>query len=262
MEKIINYTLDLGGISPCEPNCIGYQGEHRATAVVFTPANGLLEKISEQEAKGSKFSVSVEFITEAGEIFSSDEADVSAISEPFFISGDMSEAGLDSKIIVKITETDMNGEISEFLRATAQVYFLSGRGYGREFDKNREVDLIKEKTAAALSLIEGKCAEAEGIVSDGVSRVQKIQQTSADQLKKTLAAAENTERLANETKEAAEQASVNAALSEAEAEKAKEFSLSAVNQVKGYLDAAFGDSGAALDVIIALQEEYMRGGDR
>ncbi len=337
MEKILNYTLDLEGGSPTEPFCAGYQGEHRATAIIFTPTAKLSEEISKRQGAGSRFSVTTELLTEAGEIFSSEETDISALCEPFFITGDMSESGLDSKVIIRITETDINGNKAEFLRGDVSIYFLSGRGYGSLSDKGSQVDLIEEKTAEALILIEGKCAEAEGIVSEGIAEMQRIKASSSDQLKKTVAAADEAEEFATEAKNATvlcskavdssisetekarqyclhagnyrEAAGEAAANAEASANKAGEFlvqvelytsrngeileqnlacaetcnkgsetaedaaeramgfaeaaeaySDSAVNGVKAYIDTTFGDVGAVLDSIIALQQGYI-GGD-
>ncbi len=336
MEKSLNYTLDLDGVSPTEPSCAGYQGEHRATAITFTPTAKLSAEISKRQGKGSVFSVRTEFITEAGERFSSEEVDVLKIGEPFFITGEMSESGLDARVFICITETDINGNKSEFLRGNVSLYFISGSGYGSVSSKEREVDLIEEKTAEALILIEGKCAEAEGIVSEGVRQMQAIKTSSADQVRRAVVAADLSESYivlvrkaadictdavttvraetenakqyciysgdystaAAESAKTAENAAYRAeetlvqtqlcgamneeyvkrnlacvqscntaaetsdnAANESKkfAEEAKEYSLSAVNDVKNYIDSTFGDVGAALDSIIASQQGYIGG---
>ena len=121
MVNILNYVLAADGISPKEPLCGGYQGEHRATALVFTPDEEFSKRLSEIAATGSRLSVRIDFITEAGEVFFGQERSIDAISEPYFISGEMSASGLDSKAILKITETDQNGNLTELLRVTAPI---------------------------------------------------------------------------------------------------------------------------------------------
>ena len=127
MENILNYILSVDGISPKEPLCGGYQGEHRATPLVFTPDRDFSEKLSEKAAEGSVLSVRIDFITEAGESFLGDDRGIEALSEPFFIRSEMSASGLDSKVILRINETDSEGNSREFLRATAPLYFMAGR---------------------------------------------------------------------------------------------------------------------------------------
>ncbi len=335
MEKILNYTLDIGGIFPTEPLCGGYQGEHRATAICFSPTEELLDELSSRQAVGSVFSVKTEFITEAGEIFSA-EQDLSRLSEPFFITSDMSQSGLDSVVMLIITETDIKGDRAEFLRASAELYFLAGRGYGQEVDRKCEADLIAQKTAEALLAIEGKCAEAEGATAEGVAKMQELQLTVAQQLKKTVTAAEAAQGYARDAQNSAELCEKAALSASAQTEKAKEYcvaagnifgaagqeaatakaaaeranqlldlveskaeeagtalnsavkyasdsgqnalsaeeaakraenfagqaeeySVSAVEQVKGYVDTTFGDMSAALDGILEIQSGFIGG---
>ncbi len=336
MERILNYTITPEGISPAQPLCGGYQGEHRATAAVFTPSSDLSEEIALRKAKGSELYAEISLVTEAGEVFSEDKRNIDGLSEPFFLTRQMTLSGLDSTLILRITETDAEGNRSDFLRGAAPVYFMKGEGFSEETAVKEQVGEVEKKTAEAILLIEGKCAEAEGIVSDGIYRMQTLQAISADQLKKTLSAAEQAETAAEDAAKSAahcgetadsiagltasaRQYSIDAAgyrelavqeaanaessadragellvqvelytsrneeilgqnLSCAEscsndsaaaeqaagraedfAESARSYSLSAVSDVQTYIDETFGDLGAALDGILALQEGYIGG---
>ena len=227
MENILNYVLAADGISPKEPLCGGYQGEHRATALVFTPDEEFSKRLSEIAATGSRLSVRIDFITEAGEVFFGQERSIDAISEPYFISGEMSASGLDSKAILKITETDQNGNLTELLRVTAPIYFMAGEGFVTNPDQREEVDMIEKKTAELLAFIEEKCSEVAETLSEGTAQMREIQATSADQLKKTLAAKEAAEDLASEAERSMSISKKAGEDALTEAQKARNYCISA-----------------------------------
>lgn len=227
MENILNYVLSADGISPKEPLCGGYQGEHRATALVFTPDGEFSERLAEARLEGGSLSVRIDFITEAGEVFFGEEREIEAISEPFFIRGEMSASGLDSKVILKITETDSDGNLTEFLRVTAPLYFMAGEGYSVTDDKRKQVDMIEKKTAEALILIGQKTAEAENTASEGTARMRELQSLSAEQLKKAVAAKEGAEASAEAAENARDIAGQSAEAAENEALRARDYCLSA-----------------------------------
>ena len=271
MENIINLTLSLSGVCQKEPICGGRQGEHRATAVVFTPDKELSENLAEKQAAGKTLNFNVSLITEAGELFSGEEADISKLVEPFFLTADMTLSGLDSRLVLRISEKK-DGDTREFLRTAVKLYFLPGLGYSGK-TKKEDIDIISKKTEEALIAIEGKCAEAEGLVSEGISRMQGLQQTGAQQLKKVLEAATAAEeaRLGAENtmlslgdevtkaKEYSMMAGEFALTAAKEAKAAEEFNLSAEDKVKAYMEETVGDISGTIDRIIALEENFIGG---
>ena len=259
MENSLNYILSVDGISPKEPLCGGYQGEHRATALVFTPDRDFSEKLSEKSAEGSVLSVRIDFITEAGESFLGEDRGIEALSEPFFIRSEMSASGLDSKVILRINETDPEGNSREFLRATAPLYFMAGEGCLAADDKRKGVDILEKKTAESLSLIGEKTAEAEEMISEGTLRMKALQATCADQLKKAIEAKEGAETSAQAAETAKEISEQAATAAENEALKARDYCLSAGEFCgSAGLEAKAAEAAAErAEAASAAAEEYM-----
>lgn len=203
MEKILNYTLSLLGHSPDESLCGGIQGEHRATALVFSTDDGLKSAIAQAEAKGHTVKICIDAITEAGEFIKGEEREASGLYDPFYLTAPMTASGLDIVVLVKFLLLDLNHKLmSELYRAQIKLWFeqsLTSATLPRH-DKSKETEL--QSVAEELCrIIEEKGQAASELITVKAEQVIEGAKTSAEQLKKTLTAAQSAQAAATSAEE-------------------------------------------------------------
>lgn len=205
MEKILKVTLTPSGAEPSEPLCGGTRGEHRATALILTPDDELSEAILRAEESDGDVSVKFDVVTEAGEFIPGEEREVSAISEPFYLTAPMTASGLDAVVLVRFIVKDAEGRLlRELYKAQIRLWFEdSFGGIALPRVKKTPEAEIEAKAEELCLIIEQKAAAADQLISLKAEQVSAQARSSAEQLKKALAASEKAEKSATEAEESA-----------------------------------------------------------
>ena len=200
MEKFLNYTLGLEGISPSEPICGGVQGEHRATALCITPDRTFCSAVEQKCAEGKEAFVRLDFITEAGELIKGEERAFEDLALPFYLTSQMTASGLDASVLVRVLlKTEEGAVIGDFCKAQIKLFFEAAPiGLSLQLPKKEPQKVLAEALQAALLEIRQKGEEAEQKLEVKLVAVSEQAQTSAGHLKKVIATAEQTEETARE----------------------------------------------------------------
>ena len=209
MERILSYTLTGNGFTPAEPQFAGIQGSHRATALALTPNGEVSSFIEEKKAQGKEMFFRIDVINEAGQTFAMKDAPIEQLTQPFYLTRQMTASGLDLVAVLFITAKDESGE-TEVYKAQMRLYFEQVRG-GTPFHEqtlpNSDLEekyleceqKLEEKTQNVLSAIDLKAEVVRKVSSD---IAQRHEQASA---------------WANEAKTQAQSASASAVTAEQEA---------------------------------------------
>ncbi len=197
MERILNCTLALGSISPDTPLFCGMQGEHRATALVMKPDETLLAEIESKTAAGEKIFCRTDIHTLTGECIKGEERDISLISEPFWLTSQMTSSGLDAIAVFHLMVGDGEGQ-KEIYKAQFPLFFEPSPVFCENASGNRrETDSIKEQTDEAVKLIESRLSRAEELIDIKATALSKRLTDAAN----IISRAEELVEYAEESKE-------------------------------------------------------------
>lgn len=197
MERILNCTLSLGSISPDTPLFCGMQGEHRATALVMEPDVALLAEIESKTAAGEKVFCRTDIHTLTGECIKGEERDISLISEPFWLTSQMTSSGLDAIAVFHLAVKD-GGIETEIYKAQFPLCFEPSPLFCENLQSNREAAVsIKEQTDEAVKLIESRLSRAEELIDIKATALSKRLTEAAN----IISRAEKLVEYAEESKE-------------------------------------------------------------
>ena len=194
MEKIINYSIGLHKAFPEECLCGGVQGEHRATALFFSPDAELAEVIEAHRAEGTPVWLQIDAVTLSGELAETEKREGDNLFSPFYLTGKITSSGLDCIIVVRIF---VGGNKNwELCKAQMQLYFTPspiGLGFSTENkgqnDASKKADeIISELTEKAEEIEQTLNAKVNAVraSSQSVSRHLKQVQEIADENRKNI----------------------------------------------------------------------------
>ena len=245
MERILNYTLTPGGVLPNTPLLAGYQGEHRATALVIDPDKELSDMI-ERAKDGYEVSCKIDAVNLSGEFIVGEKRAIDQIGEPFYLTSQMTALGLDTVILVRIILKNET-ETKEIYKAQIKLYFEPSAIPPVIIpDKQCRAEDLEQKAEEICGLIEERAQRVQEIMDLKLEAVSEKAQTSANHLKMTKNALEQAEEYALLAKESQENAKQSAVLSEESKNEAKTLILAAENYKSSALLSAQKASESAL----------------
>ena len=159
MERILSYTLTGKGFTPAEPQFAGIQGAHKATALEITPDSEVASFIEEKRAQGKEMCFRIDVINEAGQTVSMKQVPIEQLSQPFYLTRQMSASGLDCVAVLFITAKDENGE-EEVYKAQMRLYFEQARGGISIPEQTLPTDDLQEKYLECAEKLDEKTQEA------------------------------------------------------------------------------------------------------
>ncbi len=180
MNKILTYTLTSAGIEPSTPQFAGVQGGHRATALVIKPDSSVSSFIEKRKAQSEEVSFRIDVTNQAGQTFPMNDAPIEELSNPFYLTQNMTISGLDCVAVLYITAKDQDGQ-TEVYKAQMRLYFEQSRGGVDTPEEISPVVQVEEKyleceqklndhTQKALSSIEQKIEVVRQASSDIAQR--------------------------------------------------------------------------------------------
>lgn len=210
MERILNYTLTLDGVLPDKPLLAGYQGEHRATALILAPDGQLSDKIA--ELQGSWEAVcKIDAVTLAGEFIEGEKRPLEKLDDPFYLTSQMTASGLDTVVLVRII---LKSEIQtkEIYKAQIKLYFEPSAIPPVIIpDKQSGAEELEQKAEEICNLIDERAQRVESIMDIKLQTAQNILSSSANQLKRVneaVADADEAVKLAENSRSLAEQSAI------------------------------------------------------
>ena len=209
MERILSYTLTGKGFTPAEPQFAGIQGSHRATALEITPDGEVASFIEEKRAQGKEMCFRIDVINEAGQTVSMKQAPIEQLTQPFYLTRQMTASGLDCIAVLFITAKDENGE-EEVYKAQMRLYFEQARGGISIPEQTLPTDDLQEKYLECAEKLDEKTQEALIFIEQ---KTEVVKQAAGDIAVRHGQAA----YLANEAKAHAQSASASAVTAEVEA---------------------------------------------
>ena len=159
MERILSYTLTGKGFTPAEPQFAGVQGAHRATALEITPDGEVASFIEEKRAQGKEMCFRIDVINEAGQTVSMKQAPIEQLTQPFYLTRQMTASGLDLVAVLFITAKDENGE-EEVYKAQMRLYFEQARGGISIPEQTLPTDDLQKKYLECAEKLDEKTQEA------------------------------------------------------------------------------------------------------
>ncbi len=199
MEKIINMPITLGGAYTDEPICGGVQGEHKATAISFTPDEELSQKIQEYEAQGYKITLKIDVVTEAGELVGSEERSGEALFSPFSLTNRITASGLDCVAVARIFVC--KEDVKELCKAQIKLCFIpSPVALNTDFS-NDETDNLEKIAEDLLEDFAEKTKQVAEQIDKKADAVKNSAQTVARHLKQAQKIAESNEKTLIDLKE-------------------------------------------------------------
>lgn len=210
MERKLNYILSEEGVSPSEKLCGGIQGENKATAITVTLDSALSSAVNEKKNGGEEVYCAFDVLSETGEFFEGEKREIANISEPFYLTEEMTASGLDVTVIVKIGYSS-----STFYKAQIKLYFEECPTYKTlNLKKKDEIQIFEEKAEELFSLLEQKAGDAERKLDVKCEKAANSATLAAGHLDKVIAFNQSA-------KENSEAAAESAAAAEAAAESAE-----------------------------------------
>lgn len=196
MEKIINYTLTAQGVFPAEPQFGGIQGEHRATALIFTPDEELLSTIERAQKNGFEVLYKADTFTASGECFLGEEQDISLLSNPYYLTYDMTCSGLDTVTVLRLILKAENKILNELYRAQIKLYYTASplSLFTSASNKKTPLDRLNKKAEELLSNFEAKAERANDLLEIKVASASEKVTATAKHLKRVTELAEQTEK--------------------------------------------------------------------
>ncbi len=195
MEKIINYTLTAQGVFPAEPQFGGIQGEHRATALIFTPDEELLSTIERAQKDGFEVRYKVDTFTASGECFFGEEQDISLLSDPYYLTSDMTYSGLDTVTVLRLILKENHKVLNELYRAQIKLYYTASpiSLFTSTSNKKTLLDSLDKKAEELLSNFEARAERANDLLEIKVASATEKVTATAKHLKRVTELAEQTE---------------------------------------------------------------------
>ncbi|MBQ1186375.1 MAG: hypothetical protein IIX54_01630 [Clostridia bacterium] len=192
MEKIINYTIGLHTAFPEECICGGVQGEHRATALYFSPDAELAEVIEAHRAQGTPVWLQIDAVSLSGELAETEKREGDNLFAPFYLTSKITSSGLDCIIVVRIF---VGGEKNwELCKAQMQLYFTpSPIGLGFSIENKGKNDISKKAEEIMLELTE-KAEEIEQTLNAKVDAVRASSQSVARHLNQVKEIADENQK--------------------------------------------------------------------
>ena len=237
MERILNYTLTPGGVLPNTPLLAGYQGEHRATALVIDPDKELSDMI-ERAKDGYEVSCKIDAVNLSGEFIVGEKRAIDQIGEPFYLTSQMTALGLDTVILVRIILKNET-ETKEIYKAQIKLYF----------EPSAIPPVIIPENKSCAEELEQKAEEICNLIDERAQRIESLMDIKLENAKNTLSASANQLKRANEAVVAAEQAADSAENSKALAQEAavlcdgtKREIQSLIGAASSYADNAFSSA--------------------
>lgn len=196
MEKIINISLTKEGSKPEGSVSAGFRGEHKATALIFTPDSELLALIRATEAEGFEVVCRTDFALPSGEYFKGAEKEIEKISEPFYLTAPMTLSGLDGIAILSLLKKSGGEVVSELFKAQVKLSFEdSGLPYTPQAENE------SNKPTLDLAAFEQRVSEITELMEGKVAAVKGFADRSAAQLSRTVALADGLEQKTAEVEE-------------------------------------------------------------
>lgn len=159
MERILSYTLTGNGFTPAEPQFAGIQGSNRATALALTPDGEVSSFIEGKKAQGKEMFFRIDVINEAGQTFAMNDAPIEQLTQPFYLTRQMTASGLDLVAVLFITAKDESGE-TEVYKAQMRLYFEQVRGGAPLPEKTLTNSDLEEKYLECAEKLDEKTQEA------------------------------------------------------------------------------------------------------
>lgn len=198
MERILNCILSFDSISPETPIFCGMQGEHRATALVMTPDDAFLSHIESRTEAGFQVYCRTDIHTPSGECIKGEEMEVSRISEPFWLTSDMTSSGLEITAVFHLILRKENSESEMFKAQFPLIFEASPINCGITQNKKTGIERIEEKTQEAVKLIDDRLIRAEELISIKTTALSKRLTDAANAVKraeKLVEYAENSKEI-------------------------------------------------------------------
>ncbi len=159
MERILSYTLTGSGFAPAEPQFAGVQGAHKATALVITPDGEVAAFIEEKKEQGKELCFRIDVTNEAGQTVSMKDTPIEQLSQPFYLTRQMTASGLDCVAVLFITAKDQSGE-EEVYKAQMRLYFEQAEGGTPIPEPTLPTDDLEEKYLECAGKLDEKTQEA------------------------------------------------------------------------------------------------------
>ena len=193
MVKYLNYTLSRDRVIPEEPMCAGLQGEHRATALVFTPDEQLLSLL-EEASKGGEVVCRIDLVTEAGEYFRGENRTLSEAGNPFYLTAPMTASGLPCVAVFRLL---LKGEeVCELYKAQIKLFFeASPMPLGCLSDKKGESERLADTAEEIYRGIDQRIERATELLAIKTNRVSEMVSLTAQHLKRVTELKEQTEKV-------------------------------------------------------------------
>lgn len=204
MNDILNYTLGLNGVYPNAATCAGVQGDHNRTALVFNCDEELMSAVLEEEKKGYSVYFKIDVLNTAGETFCGNERSFEAVSEPFYLTSQMTLSGLDVSVLVRIIVKSGECIVKEVCNAVIPLYFKTV--YTAEVnafvDGDLDIKRVERAKNNALEELRRYEERLEKLVESKIAMLNNLAASAAEHYKKSLSAADRAMTYADSAKSA------------------------------------------------------------
>ena len=191
MEKVLNYILSPDSVYPEETLCAGFQGEHKATSLVFTPDESLRGKIDSAVNMGYTLVSVIDAVTESGDFFKGNERTAEELFAPFYLTNSMTCSGLGLVVVFRLILKGKDEDIKEFYKAQIKLCFEESPlpVFAGGTEKNEE-ELLEAKAEEIYGMLDEKAQRIQEIMEYKLDTVKEQASASAGQLKKVIAIAD------------------------------------------------------------------------
>lgn len=201
MEKFINIPLTKEGAEATCKICAGFRGEHKATALIFTPDSELSSLIEAAEGEGFEVVCRTDFALISGEYFRGEEKSVDKISEPFYLTAPMTLSGLDGVAVVSLLKKSEGEVVNEFFKAQVKLCFeesgLPYKGYVPEKEQDpaeKTREKLEEIISEATTLMEGKIAAVKSFADRSATQLSRVNEIAGGLESKVAEVVEKLEK--------------------------------------------------------------------
>lgn len=243
MERKLNYILSLDGVSPADKRFAGIQGEDRATAIIVTPDDALLSKVTNA---GEDVFCSFDVLCENGELFQGEKKEIARISEPFYLTEAMTASGLDVIVIVKVMCTG-----SSIHKAQLKLYFEACPTYKTlTADKKDEVLSLQKAAQEIFASFEEKVQGAEKLLDAKALAAAGSAGLAAGHLDKVIRLSDNAKAFSESAEQSSEEAKASAMAAKQDFETVKGLFSAAIQNIDNHNSNpdAHGDIREQLDL--------------
>lgn len=243
MERKLNYILSLDGVNPADKRFAGIQGEDRATAIIVTPDDALLSKVTNA---GEDVFCSFDVLCENGELFRGEKKEIARISEPFYLTEAMTASGLDVIVIVKVMYGD-----SSIYKAQLKLYFEACPTYKTlTADKKDEVLSLQKAAQEIFASFEEKVQGAQNLLDAKALAAAGSAGLAAGHLDKVIRLSDNAKAFSESAEQSSEEAKASAMAAKQDFETVKGLFSAAIQNIDNHNSApdSHGDIREQLDL--------------